>query len=214
MSVAGRPGLGRTPASAVPLASDRSVPLAGILRFMDHESDNFTAEMLLKQLGAATGDALYAACGLLGVEQLIRQGGWVMTTLRLLGGCYLVWMGLQMLTRRARERVSEDRRSRARAPLSQHFIRGLATDLANPKTVVFFASICAVTVNTATPRGVRVAMLFGIVLTSIAWRLVLSLAFSTPTIRLAYEKSGQAAERVFGAAMCLLGLRFVKQAVS
>ena len=53
--VAGRPGLGRAPATAVPLASDRSVPLAEILRFMDHESDNFTAEMLLKQLGAGDG---------------------------------------------------------------------------------------------------------------------------------------------------------------
>src|SRR5438270_2026314 len=89
-------------------------------------------------LGAATGDALYAACGLLGVAQLIQQGGWVMTTLRLLGGCYLVWLGLQMLAGRAHERVSENRRSRAPIPSSRHFIRGLATDLANPKTVVFF----------------------------------------------------------------------------
>ena len=119
-----------------------------------------------------------------------------------------------MLTRRGVGRQNADSRVRAPTPSTQHFIRGLATDLANPKTVVFFASIFAVTVDTATPRGVRVAMLFGIVLTSIVWRLFLSLAFSTPTIRLAYEKSGQAAERVFGAAMCLLGLRFVKQAVS
>jgi D-alanyl-D-alanine carboxypeptidase/D-alanyl-D-alanine-endopeptidase (penicillin-binding protein 4) len=55
VSVAGRPGLGVAGPDAVPLASDRSYTLGTIVKFMDHESDNFTAEMILKQLGAATG---------------------------------------------------------------------------------------------------------------------------------------------------------------
>jgi len=54
--VGGRPGLGRAPAAAIPLASDRSAPLAAIVHFMDHQSDNFTAEMILKQLSATTGE--------------------------------------------------------------------------------------------------------------------------------------------------------------
>ncbi len=37
------------------LASDVSDPLAAIVRHMNHESDNFYAEMLLKQLPAADG---------------------------------------------------------------------------------------------------------------------------------------------------------------
>lgn len=53
--VAGRPGLGRAPADAPSLASDVSVPLAEIVRVMNHESDNFYAEMLLKEIAAATG---------------------------------------------------------------------------------------------------------------------------------------------------------------
>jgi D-alanyl-D-alanine carboxypeptidase/D-alanyl-D-alanine-endopeptidase (penicillin-binding protein 4) len=53
--VSGRPGLGVAPEAAVSLASDTSEPLAQIIRRMNHESDNFYAEMLLKQLLAATG---------------------------------------------------------------------------------------------------------------------------------------------------------------
>jgi len=52
VQVDGRPGLGIAPSQAVPLGEDRSETLSKILRFMDHQSDNFTAEMLLKQLGA------------------------------------------------------------------------------------------------------------------------------------------------------------------
>jgi len=55
VSVEGRPGLGVVPADAASLATDVSDPLALIVRRMNHESDNFYAEMLLKQLLAATG---------------------------------------------------------------------------------------------------------------------------------------------------------------
>ena len=39
---------------AFPIASLLSPPLTSILRYMDHESDNFTAEILLKHLGASS----------------------------------------------------------------------------------------------------------------------------------------------------------------
>ena len=52
ISVAGRAMTGTADPDAVPLATTESVPLEQILRFTNHESDNFTAEILLKQLGA------------------------------------------------------------------------------------------------------------------------------------------------------------------
>jgi len=57
VEVAGRPGLGVAREDALPLAEDVSAPLATIVREMNRESDNFTAEMLLKQLAAASGAA-------------------------------------------------------------------------------------------------------------------------------------------------------------
>jgi D-alanyl-D-alanine carboxypeptidase/D-alanyl-D-alanine-endopeptidase (penicillin-binding protein 4) len=63
VQVEGRPGLGKAPAVAVPLAEDRSQMLVNVVRFMDHESDNFTAEMLLKQIGAVAGNRGSTAAG-------------------------------------------------------------------------------------------------------------------------------------------------------
>jgi len=45
-------GTGRAHPSAVTLATIESAPLPDVLAFMDHESDNFTAEMMLKSIGA------------------------------------------------------------------------------------------------------------------------------------------------------------------
>ena len=56
-------GLGRAPDDAFGLAQVESEPLAVVLASMDRESDNFTAEMLLKDLGAEVGAGGTTAAG-------------------------------------------------------------------------------------------------------------------------------------------------------
>jgi len=58
VAVAGRTRSGALTTVGLPLARDLSEPLADVVRFMGRESDNYTAEVLVKQLGA-----LYAGLG-------------------------------------------------------------------------------------------------------------------------------------------------------
>ena len=51
--MAGAPRAGPAPADGFALALDLSDPLAAIVRHMNRESDNFVAEMVLKELGAS-----------------------------------------------------------------------------------------------------------------------------------------------------------------
>lgn len=53
VAVAGGSSAGRAPAEVLPLALDLSASLADVVREMNRESDNFVAEMLLKELGAS-----------------------------------------------------------------------------------------------------------------------------------------------------------------
>jgi D-alanyl-D-alanine carboxypeptidase/D-alanyl-D-alanine-endopeptidase (penicillin-binding protein 4) len=73
VTVAGRAMTATAVPDAVPLATIESVPLDLVLRFMDHESDNFTAEMLLKQLGAGLGLQGTTAAGAQVVHQLLAE---------------------------------------------------------------------------------------------------------------------------------------------
>jgi amino acid exporter len=168
---------------------------------------------LLTGLGAALGDTVYASVGLFGVTQLIAVRP-VMLAVEFLGGLYLIWLGVGMLSLR---RASAQLHSSAlveRVSARAHFWRGLATDLANPKTVVFFAGIFAIAVRPAMTQTVRGAMLLGIVLTSTLWRVFISIVFSTTVIRMLYERTEQIVERLFGSTLCLFGLLLVKRAVS
>ena len=63
ISVGGQVVTGRADADAFPLAFTDSPTLGAIVRFMDRESDNFTAELLLKELGAVSAGSGTTAAG-------------------------------------------------------------------------------------------------------------------------------------------------------
>ncbi|HEX9599743.1 MAG TPA: D-alanyl-D-alanine carboxypeptidase/D-alanyl-D-alanine-endopeptidase [Gaiellaceae bacterium] len=69
-----------------PLASVTSPTLAAMVRFMDRESDNFTAEMLLKQLGLAELDRGTSAAGASVVMKTLAEAGVPMTGVRIVDG--------------------------------------------------------------------------------------------------------------------------------
>jgi serine-type D-Ala-D-Ala carboxypeptidase/endopeptidase (penicillin-binding protein 4) len=86
VAVAGRPGLGRAPETAMSLASDVSDPLALVIRHMNHESDNFYAEMLLKQLAGAAGKVGSSAAGARVVVDAMRTAGIPVAGVRIVDG--------------------------------------------------------------------------------------------------------------------------------
>jgi D-alanyl-D-alanine carboxypeptidase len=72
--------------SGLPLARDVSVPLAEIVRFMGRESDNYTAEILVKQLGALEAEHGSTAAGLRVVRRVLAAAGVPLAGVRLADG--------------------------------------------------------------------------------------------------------------------------------
>jgi serine-type D-Ala-D-Ala carboxypeptidase/endopeptidase (penicillin-binding protein 4) len=71
IAVAGRTRSGVLTMTGLPLGRDVSEPLADIVRFMGRESDNYTAEMLVKQLGAVSGGRGSTAAGVRVVREAL-----------------------------------------------------------------------------------------------------------------------------------------------
>jgi D-alanyl-D-alanine carboxypeptidase/D-alanyl-D-alanine-endopeptidase (penicillin-binding protein 4) len=71
---------------ATPLASTLSPPLARVVAFMNRKSDNFTAELLLKQLGAVDGQAGTSAEGAESVLQALSDAAVPLGGVRIVDG--------------------------------------------------------------------------------------------------------------------------------
>jgi serine-type D-Ala-D-Ala carboxypeptidase/endopeptidase (penicillin-binding protein 4) len=92
-------GIGRERTNDVPLAAVESAPLSEIVRWMGRVSDNFTAELLLKQLGAADGEPGTSARGAAMVRAALADAGVPLAGVRFADGSGL--SSLDRLTTRA-----------------------------------------------------------------------------------------------------------------
>jgi len=95
----GGAGLGRERVDDVPLAAVESAPLSEIVRWMGRVSDNFTAEILLKQLGTGEGAPGTSARGAATVRATLAQAGVPLAGTRFVDGSGL--SSLDRLTTRA-----------------------------------------------------------------------------------------------------------------
>jgi D-alanyl-D-alanine carboxypeptidase/D-alanyl-D-alanine-endopeptidase (penicillin-binding protein 4) len=86
VAVDGGVSLGRSDDFSIPLAQLESPTLASIIRYMDKESDNFTAELLLKQLGAIVARPRHECSGCAVVMQTLAEAGVPMTGVRVVDG--------------------------------------------------------------------------------------------------------------------------------
>jgi D-alanyl-D-alanine carboxypeptidase/D-alanyl-D-alanine-endopeptidase (penicillin-binding protein 4) len=94
VAVTGRAVVGRAEADAVELAALASPPLVQILRTVNQESDNFTAEMLLKHLGAAVTGRGTTPAGAFVVRRALSEAGVPLAGVRIVDGS-----GLSLLDR-------------------------------------------------------------------------------------------------------------------
>jgi serine-type D-Ala-D-Ala carboxypeptidase/endopeptidase (penicillin-binding protein 4) len=86
VGVRGRVVAGAADPSAEQLAATTSAPLARIVAFMNRESDNFTAELLLKQLGAVDGGRGTSAGGAEAVREALRAAAIPLAGVRIVDG--------------------------------------------------------------------------------------------------------------------------------
>ena len=121
VAVSGRASLGRASPQAASLATVVSPALWSLVRFMDRESDNYTAELLLKQLGALYGGSGTTAAGAAVVTRVLAADGIPLTGVRIVDGSGL--SRLNRLTARALTAILQS--AWASPPLRRAFLTAL-----------------------------------------------------------------------------------------
>jgi serine-type D-Ala-D-Ala carboxypeptidase/endopeptidase (penicillin-binding protein 4) len=86
IAVTGRAGAGRAPSDAVPITFDLSQKLANVMPRMNADSDNFVAEMVLKELGTTIAARGSTAAGARVVRSTLRHAGIPLAGVRMADG--------------------------------------------------------------------------------------------------------------------------------
>jgi threonine/homoserine/homoserine lactone efflux protein len=157
-------------------------------------------------LGVACGGFLWATAALLGLSVLFGLAPGLPWGVKIAGGLFIAWIGLQMWRHAAAPLRTPPAGIPARSDAGALRL-GLVTQRANPKSAVFFGAVFATTMphHATWPVFVlRVVMVFvneALVLACVA-RL-----FSLDRPRLLYARVKSAIDRSFGVLLGLLGIK-------
>lgn len=139
--------------------------------------------------GVATAILIWAALAVTGLAFLVSIV-WVKTLLTLLGAGYLAWLGLQLLVsaRRGPSDAPDAQASRAATTVGGSFVKGLVTNLSNPKAVIYFGSIFTAFLLPDAGIGHKLLLLALVTIESLLWFLLIAKLFSQPPMRRAYAR--------------------------
>ena len=158
--------------------------------------------------GITIGSLFHTLAAALGLSAIIASSAWAFGFVKIIGGGYLVFLGIKMLLEK-RHRLdlpSNFRRSTTMAAFRQ----GILTNILNPKVALFFLAFLPQFIDPASNAKVAAFVTLGLtfVITGTTWCLVLAFFASAFSERLrGNETITQWLNRTVGALFVFLGLR-------
>ena len=173
------------------------------------------AEGLAAALGMGVGGAAFAIVALLGLQGLLLAVPSLYLGLKVAGGLYLayigwrIWRGAGAPIERVDDAAATGHTRRALYPA---FLRGLSTQVSNPKTAIVYASVFAAFLPAAHSLGFSLAVVVAMFCIEAGWYSVVAVVLSSEAPRNVYLRFKRWVDRAAGGVMMALGLKLVASA--
>lgn len=162
--------------------------------------------------GMGVGGLVFAGAALLGLMVVLASVPWLYLAIRVIGACYLLYLALCLWKGANDPLQTTDVRAGDVRGILRSFGFGLATQLSNPKTAIWYTSIFAALLSADQPRGLAAVVLPMIFVIEAGWYALVAVAFSSAGPRRGYLRLKPWIDRVAGGVMGLLGLKLLWEA--
>jgi threonine/homoserine/homoserine lactone efflux protein len=111
---------------------------------------------LLTMLGGALGLTVHAGAAAVGLSALLVASAKAFTVVKIVGACYLAWLGVHLLREAVRSRRSSEAHEPVAAPRwSTYLLQGFLSNALNPKVALFFVTFLPqfLTADGGSPRA-------------------------------------------------------------
>lgn len=167
-------------------------------------------EAMMGVLGITGGVMVWSGVALLGLNLILEKMAWLHTIIMVGGGLYLCWMGYQMLRSAfKKEKPTEQAPEVELARSGRSFLKGLMTNLSNPKAIIYFGSVFSLFVSNDVGSAERWGLFVMIALETFAWFTVVASLFALPQMRRGYQRLAKWIDGVAGALFAGFGIHLI-----
>lgn len=144
-------------------------------------------------LGISVGIVVWVVLTLLGFTVLTQQFPWIQQVLMFVGSLFLAKMGWAMLKggiSALTSKVQADDDVVVEKTKENYFLLGLFTNLANPKTLIYFSSVFSLALSANAGEYLKTQLAFIIPIQTFITFTLLMMIVSQPKIKDAYQRAG------------------------
>ncbi|NKB49901.1 MAG: LysE family translocator [Alphaproteobacteria bacterium] len=156
---------------------------------------------LLTTLGVSLGLGSYATLSLIGLSAVLVEYQWLAWTVRVLGACYLIYLGIRLVFAKPEALDVSDHGSRS---CGNSLLFGFLVTLTNPRAIVLFASVFATSVTVETPIWLMALMIGLVFVSALTWYTIVSVFMSSPLVMTRFVNARHWIERAAG--VCFIGI--------
>ncbi|WP_218058303.1 LysE family translocator [Burkholderia singularis] len=165
-------------------------------------------------LGVASGSVLWASAAAAGLGLVFARWPLTQPVLQLLGGAYLVHVGLK-IWRNAHQPLGQKKVDKsAYQSLFKAYRFGLATNLTNPKALVFYTSVFTSLLIPGLAPWTKPAAIALIAVLASSWFVTLATLFSVNRVQHVYRLAKTRIDQITAACLTVFGVKLIWGLVS
>ncbi|HFD3888719.1 LysE family translocator [Serratia nevei] len=155
--------------------------------------------------GIVLVNLFWASSALLGVGIIFALFPWLALAVKVAGAGYLLWFGYRLIAQAAPS--SGPSTVTGKSGFRVAFLQGIATNIANPKSIAFYAAVFSSAAPAHVSMPTFAAMLLEVAVVASLWYGLVALVLSHAPIVSAYRRSKAWIDRACGVLIISLGIR-------
>lgn len=169
-------------------------------------------------LGIALANAFYITLCIIGVGSIIAHSYYLMIGLKMLGGCFLLYVAYQAFKAKRADYAflsaqQEVIQSKDTPSFWREFWLGIASGLSNPKNIIFYLSLFSVVLTPQVNLALVIGLGLWMSLLVFAWDAMIIFVLSQQKVRRVFGKIAFYIDKVAGVLLGFMGYKLLESAV-
>lgn len=167
-------------------------------------------------IGIALGLSVHIIYSALGLAAVIANSATALWLIKLIGGCYLIYLGIQGLRAKPLGKIEDAKLKQAIAKHSnvKAIVKGFLCNALNPKAPIYFVALFTVVLSPDLPLLHLVIYGVWMMTLQLLWFSTVVVLLSRPSVNEKFQRLGHWIDRVLGGAMILIGLKVLTSKIN
>jgi RhtB (resistance to homoserine/threonine) family protein len=164
-------------------------------------------------IGIALGLSVHILYSALGLAAVIANSVTALWAIKIIGGCYLLYLGVQGLRAKPISHLTQQKKAPKHSKIKA-ISKGFLCNALNPKAPIYFVALFTVVLSPNLPA--LHLFIYGIWMMALQllWFSTVVLLLSRPSINDKFQRLGHWIDRLLGGAMILMGLKVLTSKIN